>query len=93
MSEISGDILKFVALVVKHSDVLIKSQTSSSKEKKKAGALHIIQKWEDISKTRLTEETLLKKISNLKTRAKAALKSGKPMSAWQVQLLGVNVHF
>lgn len=93
MSEASEDVLKFVLLVEQHKDVLLKSQTSSNKEKKKAAALSIIFKWEEISKTKLTDASLLKKISNLKTRAKAALNSGKPINEWQIKILGIGVHF
>lgn len=93
MAEALEDVLKFVLLVEQHKDVLLKSQTSLNKEKKKAAAISIIVKWEEISKTRLTDASLLKKISNLKTRAKAALNSGKPINEWQMNILRIGVHF
>ncbi|XP_037047204.1 uncharacterized protein LOC119081988 [Bradysia coprophila] len=89
MAEASEDVLKFVLLVEQHIDVLLKSQTVSNKEKKKAAAASIIQKWEQISKVKSTDASLLKKISNLKTRAKAAQKSGKPMNDWQIKILRI----
>lgn len=93
MSEVCEDVLKFVLLVEQHKDVLLKSQTRSNKEKKKAAALSIVEKWEEMSKTKLTDASLLKKINNLKTRAKAVLKSGKPINEWQTKILGIWVHF
>lgn len=85
MTDASDDVLKFVLLVEEHADVLSKSQTTINK-KKKDEAL-IISKWHDISKIQLTSTSLLKKINNLKTRAKSASKRGKTLNEWQVKLL------
>lgn len=89
MSEASEEILKFVLLIEQHTDVLLKSQTISNKKKKEEAADLIISKWQ----TKLTKASLFKKISNLKTRAKSALKNGKRVNEWHTKILGIVVRF
>lgn len=91
MVDDTKDVLKFVLLLEDHKDVLSKSQTSSNKKKKEEAADLIISKWVDISKSQLTQASLFKKINNLKTRAKSALKCGKKVNEWQAKLLQIIV--
>lgn len=87
----SCEVWKFVLLIEKHVDILLKSQTISNKNKKKEAVALLIPKWEEISKIKLTQATLFKKINNLKARAKAAVKSGKTLDEWQAKLLKIMV--
>lgn len=91
MADASEDVAKFVLLLEDHKDVLSKSQTSFNKKKKDEAVALIIPKWLDISKTQLTQASLFKKINNLKTRAKSALKCGKTLNEWQAKLLKIIV--
>lgn len=85
------NVFKFVVLLEEHTDVLLKSQTTLSKNKKNTAVALIIPKWEEISKSKLSQASLFKKINNLKTRAKSALRSGKSLSEWQAKLLKIIV--
>lgn len=91
MKDSSEDVLKFVHLLEEHIDVLLKSQTTLNKKKKDEAVALIIPKWLDISKTELSQASLFKKINNLKTRAKSALKCGKTLNEWQDKLLKITV--
>lgn len=93
MADASENVLQFVYLIEQHIDVLLKSQTILNKKKKEEAATTIIHKWQESSKTPLTLVSLFKKINNLKSRAKSALKSGKPLSEWQAKILEIMVHF
>lgn len=92
MSEATEEVLKFVILLEEHIDVISKSQTSLNKKKKDEAAALIITKWQSISKKKLTQSNLFKKINNLKTRAKSAYKCGKTLNEWQAKLLKLIVN-
>lgn len=91
MTDASEDVLRFVLLIEEHVDVLLKSQTNLNKKKKEEVVALIIPKWKEILKTELTQGSLFKKVNNLKTRAKSALKSGKDLSEWQAKILEIMV--
>lgn len=90
-SEIN-EVLKFVLYIEEHMDVLTKSQINEKKKQKKTEAADkIINKWRDLTGKTLTQASLFKKINNIKSRAKSALSSGKPLIGWQKKILEITV--
>lgn len=81
--------IKFVRFIEEHLDVLSKSQTKEQKQKKSEAADKIVEKWKNVTGKTLNHGSLLKKINNLKSRAKTALSSGKPLSEWQTKILEI----
>lgn len=87
MSIDSNETLKFVKIIAANIDVLIKSQTKDQKNKKCEAADKIISEWKDLTGKALDHGSLLKKINNLKSRAKTSQSSGKALSDWQSKIL------
>lgn len=87
MAVYGDDNLKFVLLIEDYKDVLEKSQVPSIRKKKDLAVSLFIEKWREICGTELTQLSLLKKINNLKTRAKSAHVKGAPLTAWQTKIL------
>lgn len=85
------DAAKFVALIEQHIDVLLKPQSTENKKKKDEAVCLIIPKWEELSKVKLSQAALFKKISNLKAWTKSALKAGKQLNEWQNKMLNLMV--
>lgn len=81
----------FVLYIEEHSDVLTKSQVREQKQKKAEAADKIINKWRDLTGKTLTQVSLFKKMNNIKSRAKLALNSGKPLNEWQNKILEITV--
>lgn len=79
----------FVNLIAELRDILEKSQVPSAKKKKENAAATFVEKWKELSGKQLTQAALLKKITNLKVRAKSALTRGVTLSAWQLKLLEI----
>lgn len=86
-----NDALQFVLCIEEHSDVLTKSQVQEQKQKKTDAAFKFINKWKDLTGNTLTQASLFKKINNMKSRAKAAVNSGKPLNEWQSKILFIAV--
>lgn len=87
------EVMKFVVLIEEHQDILLKSQKTAQKQKKAEAVDKIIPKWTEISGKTLTQVSLFKKISNLKSRAKDAMKLERPLNAWQTKLLELAVSY
>lgn len=88
---VSGDEnFKFVLLIEDYKDVLEKSQVPSVRKKKEQAVSLFIEKWREMCGTELTQLSLLKKVTNLKTRAKSALAKGGPLTAWQAKILEIS---
>lgn len=81
--------LKFVLLIEEFKDILEKSQVPSAKKKKEEAAALFIEKWKEISAKELTTPSLLKKITNLKVRAKSAYNKGAKLTPWQLKLMEI----
>lgn len=91
MASDTAESAKFALLVLEHKDVLIKSQAADLKQKKNEAVETIVAKWCEISGKTLTQQTLYKKINNLKSRSKTALSGGKTLNHWQIKLLEMEV--
>jgi len=89
MSIVTDENLNFVLLIEELKDILEKSQVPSEKKKKDEAVATFVEKWKEISGKELTQPALLKKITNLKVRAKSALIRGVPLSSWQSKLLEI----
>lgn len=85
--------LLFVTLLSENKEILHKSQVPSVKKQKEAAIIIFIEKWATISGKELSQAALLKKINNLKTRAKAAFNKGAPLTDWQSKILEMKVKF
>lgn len=79
--------MKFVLLIEEHKDALCKSQLPPIKKKKDEAILAVSKKWAEICGKSLTQSSLMKKISNVKTRSKSALQKKKPLTDWQTKML------
>lgn len=79
--------LQFVLLIAEHKEVLEKSQVPSLKKKKEEAVQVFIEKWSKLCGKELAPGALLKKVHNLKTRAKAASVKNIPLSSWQMKIL------
>lgn len=97
MSEMAtncDEFTKFVLLIEEHKDILIKSQAKAEKQKKDEAVSAILPKWKEISGKELTQMSLLKKLNKIKSRAKSASISNKPLSdCWQRKILEITVSF
>lgn len=93
MSNESDEVIKFVQYIEDDIHVLIKSQTKDQKEKKNQAADRIISKWKDLTGKTLDHGSLLKKINNLKSRAKTTQNSGKTLNEWQRKILELGVSY
>lgn len=93
MAQSSDENLNFVILLEENKDVLEKSQVPSVKKKKEEAIVIFIEKWAKISGKELSQAALLKKINNLKTRAKTALNKEAPLADWQSKILEIKVKF
>lgn len=82
--------LNFVLLLEQNKEVLEKSQEPSARKRKEEAAALFIEKWEETCEIKLTQAALLKKIHNLKSRAKTASNKGAPLKAWQKKILELN---
>ncbi len=82
---IDDEFLKFVHLVGDYKIILSKSQTHAVKTQKHEAIAEMIVKWDDVSGQKLTEQSLLKKLHNMKTRTNEAAKKNN-LSAWQSKL-------
>lgn len=80
---------KFVALIEEYNIILDKSQNPAVKEAKQVAIDALIVKWTDISGKTLTQKSILKKLSNLKNRTKAADGKKQPLCRWQLKLLDI----
>ncbi len=87
----SDENLNFVKMLEENKDVLEKSQVPSAKKKKEEAIAIFIENWAKISGKVLSQSTLLKKVNNLKTRAKSALTKGSVLTDWQYKILGIQV--
>lgn len=87
MAAFTEENLKFVCLIEDLKDILEKSQVPSAKKKKEEAAGLFIEKWKELSGKQLTLPSLLKKITNLKVRAKSAFNKGAKLTSWQSKLL------
>lgn len=88
-----NEVCKFVLFIEEHVDVLSKSQTKNQKQKKSEAADQIIEKWKTMTGKTLNHAALLKKIHNLKSRAKTALNGGKALNEWQRKILEICVSY
>ena len=79
--------LDFVLLLEKNKEVLEKSMLPSSKKKKDQAVDAITETWVKITGKMLTQSAILKKICNLKARAKFALNNRRPLQSWQAKIL------
>ncbi|XP_037026514.1 uncharacterized protein LOC119067555 [Bradysia coprophila] len=79
------DLIKFVNLVEEHKIILSKSQFLAIKSQKRLAIAEMISKWAEISGQNLTEQTLLKKLHNMKARANVAADKNV-LTDWQVKL-------
>lgn len=79
--------LNFVILLEEHKDAIEKSQVPSAKKKKEEALSIFIDKWSKMCGKELTQAAILKKVNNLKTRAKAAINKGAPLTTWQTKVL------
>lgn len=86
------EFLKFVHLVGDNKIILSKSQTHAVKIQKHEAIAEMIIKWADVSGQKLTEQSLLKKLHNMKTRTNEAAKKSN-LSGWQSKLRELNVGF
>lgn len=86
------EFLKFVHLVEEYKIILSKSQLHAVKLQKREAIAEMIVKWANISGQTLTEQTLLKKLHNMKTRTNAAAEKNN-LSDWQYKLRDVIVGF
>lgn len=80
--------IDFVLLIEENNVVLEKSQLPSIKKRKDAIAI-IIEKWSTMSGVTLTHESFLKKLNNVKGRARSALNKGNPLAPWQRKILAM----
>lgn len=78
---------KFVSLIEKYSIIADKSQTPAMKEAKQVALDALIVKWAEISGKTLSQKSVLKKLSNLKVRAKAVDGRKQPLCRWQMKLV------
>lgn len=87
MAGILDEKLNFVILMEESKDVLEKSQAPSAKKKKEEACIEFVDKWAKLSGKQLSHSALLKKINNLKTRAKSDHNKGKALTLWQTKIL------
>lgn len=89
MAAILDENLNFVILIEENKDILEKSQAPSAKKKKEEACIEFVDKWAKLSGKQLTHSALLKKINNLKTRAKSDHNKGKVLALWQTKILEI----
>lgn len=93
MASASDETTNFVQLIENNKDILSKSQLKVHKIRKAEASDVIVNEWKKIFGKKLTQATLLKKLNNIKSTAKCAFDSGKPLVDWQRKILDITVSY
>lgn len=86
-SQMYEENMSFILLIEEYKVVLSKTQGSAVKKMKKRALQGVIAKWSTSTGKTLSEKAIMKKLSNLKVRAKRASIKGQPLDGWEKKLL------
>lgn len=87
MVKADKDQMSFVILLEEYKVILRNAQNPVIKKEKEVAVSAVIDKWAKLTGKKMEKEALLKKISNLKMKAKGACNNGHRLTDWQAKLM------